>query len=259
MPTDFELAPWLYPLLCLTGLAAGFVDSIAGGGGLITIPVLLNIGMPPQLALGTNKLQACFGSASATWHYGRAGLIDFRSGWPGVLSTLLGAAAGSMLVNSLDPELLKRAIPWLLTGIAIYLLVQPRLGESSGQPRMDSNVFHVTFGMGIGFYDGFFGPGTGTFWAIAYVLALGFDLTRATANTKLMNFTSNVASLAVFLVAGHTHFAAGLCMGAGQMLGARMGSKVVILRGTRLIRPVFITVVLAITARLWWQNYSRAH
>src|SRR6266508_4435698 len=95
------MAPWLYPLLFLTGLVAGFVDSIAGGGGLITIPVLLNLGLTPQDALGTNKLQATFGSASATWHYGRAGLIDFRAGQLGILCTLLGATAGTLLVSRL--------------------------------------------------------------------------------------------------------------------------------------------------------------
>ena len=113
---------WLYPLLFLTGLAAGFVDSIAGGGGLITLPVLLSIGMPPQLALGTNKLQATFGSGSAAWHYGRAGLIDFNACTIGVLFTLIGATGGTLLVSRLPPDLLKQTIPWLLVAIALYFI-----------------------------------------------------------------------------------------------------------------------------------------
>jgi hypothetical protein len=249
---------WLYPLLFLTGLAAGFVDSIAGGGGLITIPVLLNVGLPPQLALGTNKLQATFGSGSAAWHYGRAGLIDFKSCAAGVVFTLIGATGGTLLVSQLSPGLLKRIIPWLLVAIALYFILQPKLGEQERQPRLNEHFFHVLFGLGIGFYDGFFGPGTGTFWAMAYILGLGFNLTRATAHTKVMNFTSNAASLAVFLLGGHCHYAAGLSMGLGQILGARLGSRVVIRKGTKLIRPVFITVVLAITARLLWQNFFGA-
>ncbi len=252
----FELPLWCYPLLLLTGFAAGFVDSIAGGGGLITIPVLLSIGMPPQLALGTNKLQATFGSGSAAWHYGRAGLIDFSSCRVGILFTLIGATSGTLLVSRLPADLLKQTIPWLLVAIAIYFIFQPKLGEEDRHPRLDSALFHVLFGLGIGFYDGFFGPGTGTFWALAYVLALGFNLTRATAHTKVMNFTSNASSLAVFLIGGHCHLTSGLCMGMGQLLGARLGSRVVIRKGVKLIRPIFILVALGITARLLWQNFS---
>jgi uncharacterized membrane protein YfcA len=250
-----ELALWLYPLLLLTGFAAGFVDSIAGGGGLMTLPVLLNIGLPPQMALGTNKLQATFGSGTATWQYGKAGLIDFRACWTGVIATLVGATAGTLLVSLLSPDLLRQSIPWLLIGIALYVLFQPTLGERDLQGRMKPLWFHLIFGLGIGFYDGFFGPGTGTFWAMAYMLFLGFNMTRATAHTKVMNFTSNAASLAVFLVGGHVHVAAGICMGVGQVLGARLGSRVVIRKGTRLIRPIFITAVIAVTVRLLWQNF----
>ena len=256
---DISALPlWLYPLLVLTGVAAGFVDSIAGGGGLMTLPVLLNVGLPAPVALGTNKLQATFGSGSAAFHYGRAGLIDFRSCWLGVFWTLIGATIGTLLVNELSPELLNRSIPWLLLGIALYVLFQPKLGESDVQSRMKPLPFHFIFGLSIGFYDGFFGPGTGTFWAMAYVLLLGFNFTRATAHTKVMNFTSNAASLAVFLWSGHVHVVAGLCMGAGQLIGARLGARMVILKGTRWIRPIFITAVIAVTARLLWKNFVEA-
>jgi uncharacterized membrane protein YfcA len=109
----------------------------------------------------------------------------------------------------------------------------------------------------IGFYDGFFGPGTGTFWAMAYITIMGFNLTKATAHTKVMNFASNVASLGVFLWGGHVHAPAGVCMGLGQLVGARLGARTVIRRGTKFIRPVFITVVLAVTARLLYHNFSK--
>ena len=251
------IRPWIYPLLFLTGLAAGFVDSIAGGGGLITIPVLLNLGLPPQEALGTNKLQATFGSVSATWHYGRAGLIDFRDCTTGIFFTILGAGFGTALLTQIHPDLLQQIIPWLLIGIAGYLLFQPKIGDADLHPRMGRHLFHVLFGLILGFYDGFFGPGTGTFWALAYMLGLGFNMTRATAHTKVMNATSNLVSLAVFLGFGHVHFGAGFCMGAGQLLGARLGARVVVKKGTRFIRPLFIAVALAITARLLWQNFTR--
>lgn len=254
------IEPWVYPLLFLTGLAAGFVDSIAGGGGLVTLPVLLNLGLPGPLALGTNKLQACFGSGSAMWHYSRAGLVDYQSCKSGILWTFTGAMLGTWIILHLSasrPELLRQAIPVLLIAIALYLLFQPRLGERDVHSRMRTEPFHFVFGLVLGFYDGFFGPGTGTFWAMAYMLGMGFNLTRATAHTKVMNLTSNLASLAVFAYGGQVHLGAGLCMGAGQLFGARLGSKVVIKKGTRLIRPVFIVVVLAITARLLWLNFHR--
>ena len=245
---------WLFPALFATGTVAGFVDSIAGGGGLITLPVLLNAGFAPQDALGTNKLQATFGSGSATWHYARAGLVDWRACVIGIIFTAIGALAGTLLVRQLDPEILKQTIPWLLISIAIYSLLQPKLGAAPARARMGPHVFHFAFGLLLGFYDGFFGSGTGTFWAMAYMLALGFDLLRATAHTKVMNFTSNLVSLLVFLVGHHVLFAEGLTMGLGQVVGARLGSRVVIQSGPRFIRPVFIAVVLAITAKLLWQN-----
>jgi uncharacterized membrane protein YfcA len=246
---------WLYVLLFLTGFAAGFVDAIAGGGGLITVPVLLNIGLSPADALGTNKLQATFGSASATWHYGRAGLIEYRRCLQGVVFTAVGAAIGTLLVRWMPQALLQQFIPWLLLSVAIYTLLRRNLGEADVHPRWGEGAFYAVFGLGIGFYDGFFGPGTGTFWAMAYMTVLGYNMTRATAHTKLMNFTSNLVSLLVFLAAGHGHVGAGLAMGAGQLAGARLGSRTVIRKGTKFIRPVFITVVLAITVRLLYRNF----
>jgi uncharacterized membrane protein YfcA len=173
-----------------------------------------------------------------------------------MLVTLIGATGGTLLVSRLPADLLRQAIPWLLIGIALYVVFQPKLGDAERAARMNADAFHFIFGLGIGFYDGFLGPGTGTFWAMAYVLGLGFNLTRATAHTKVMNFTSNAASLAVFLVGSHCHYGAGLCMGLGQLLGARLGSKTVIRRGAKFIRPIFIAVVIAITARLVWQNFA---
>jgi uncharacterized protein len=249
---------WPYPLFFLTGVAAGFVDSIAGGGGLITLPVLLNSGLAPQEALGTNKLQATFGSGSATWHYGRTGLTTWHECVPGILFTFVGAYAGSQVVLHLDPSFLELTIPWLLIGVALFSIFHPTLGQADVDSRLQRLPFYLLFGLAIGFYDGFFGPGTGSLWAMAFVLGLGFNLTRATAYTKAMNFTSNVASLLVFLWGGQIHYGAGLVMGAGQLLGARLGAHAVIRRGVRFVRYVLITVVLAITVRLLWENFARA-
>jgi uncharacterized membrane protein YfcA len=247
----------ILPLLFVVGLAAGWVDSIAGGGGLITVPVLLGIGLSPAQALGTNKLQAVFGSGSAAWHYGRAGLINFRGAVAGIVFTALGAGIGALAVQHIRPDFLRAVIPFLLIAIAVFFLFRPQLGDVDAHPRLASGRFHFMFGLALGFYDGFFGPGTGTFWAMAYVLLLGFNLTKATAHTKLMNFTSNAASLAMFALGGQIHVLAGLTMGVGEIVGARVGAKMVMRRGAQFIRPIFITVAIAMSARLLWQNFAQ--
>jgi uncharacterized membrane protein YfcA len=252
------LEPWLLALLFVAGLAAGFVDSIVGGGGLITIPVLLSVfGQDPAYALGTNKLQACFGSGSASWHYARAGTVDLKDCRRGFVLSFAGASLGALFFQRLDPDFLRRLIPVLLVAVAVYLLWKPQVGETDLHPRMPRWGFDVLFGLGIGFYDGFFGPGTGTFWAMAFVLVQGFNLTKATGYTKIMNFASNVASLLIFLRFGKVHLMAGMAMGLGQLLGARVGSRMVVQRGTKFIRPIFITVVLAITGKLIYDGFTK--
>ena len=248
---------WQLPLLFGTGLLAGFVDSIAGGGGLITLPVLLGFGFDPRYALGTNKLQATFGSGSASWHYARAKAVDLRDCSLGFVFSFVGSALGTILVQRLDPNFLKRCIPILLLAVAVYTLFKPKLGDRDIHPRMSRRRFDVAIGLSIGFYDGFFGPGTGTFWTMAFMLGLGFNMTRATGYTKVMNFASNLASLLFFLLAGQILFAAGLAMGVGQLLGARLGSRMVVTKGTRFIRPIFIAMVLAVTLKLVYDFYLK--
>jgi uncharacterized membrane protein YfcA len=246
----------LLPLLFVAAFVAGLIDSIAGGGGLITVPVLLGIGLPPQVALGTNKLQASFGSGSAMLHFVRAGTVRLGDCWGGILWTALGAALGVWAVQLLDTTLLKMLIPWLLAAIAVYTLCSPRLGAEDSHSRMRPAPFYLIFGLSIGFYDGFFGPGTGSFWTMALMLLLGCSMMRATATTKVMNFTSNFVALLFFLSVGQVRFVEGLVMGVGQFLGARVGSRLVITRGTAFIRPVFITMVLALVGRLIYLNFK---
>jgi uncharacterized membrane protein YfcA len=247
--------PLLLSILFVTGLIAGLVDSIAGGGGLITIPVLLGIGLPPQAALGTNKLQACFGSGSAMLTFIRSRTVRLHDCGTGIAFTALGAILGSYAIQLLDPGFLRLMIPWLLIAIVVYTLLTPRLGQEDIHPPMQTGPFFLTAGLSLGFYDGFFGPGTGSFWVMALILGLGFNMTKATGYTKVMNFTSNFAALVLFLAGGNVLWREGLVMGCGQFIGARIGSRMVIRRGTGFIRPVFITMVLLITARLIWQNY----
>ena len=246
---------WELVLLFGTGIGAGFVDSIAGGGGLITLPVLLAVCPDPKLALGTNKLQASFGSGSATYHYARAGALSLADCRRACVLAFIGSVTGSFLVQQLGPLLLKRIVPVALLLVALYVWFKPQLGEKDIHPRMSRLRFDFLCAFGLGLYDGFLGPGTGTFLTLAFMLGLGFNLTKATAHTKALNFASNLASLIVFLIAQKILFVAGLTMGAGQWLGARAGSGMVMTRGTKFIRPVFLTVVILVTLKMLYTAY----
>jgi uncharacterized membrane protein YfcA len=256
LPFTSDLSFWAYLLLFATGFSAGLVDSIAGGGGIISLPVLLNFGLPPQLALGTNKFQASFGSVSASWHYVRRGLVDLHACRTGILLTLVGALLGAFTVQHIESRILEKVIPLLLAAIVIYLIFQPRIGLEDQPPRVGPGPFYTAFGLGLGFYDGFFGPGTGSFWAVAFVLLCGHNLTRATAHTKVMNATSNLASLALFAAAGLVHIGAGLVMAAGQVVGARLGASLVVRKGARFVRPAFLVMAALTIVRLLWINLA---
>ena len=248
---------WHLPVLFVTALVAGFVDSIAGGGGLITLPALLSCGLSPRHALGTSKLQAAFGSAGASWYYERAGTVAFKECTRGFLFTFVGGACGTLVVRQIDPSFLRRGIPILLFSVALYVLFKPNLGLGDRPARFRRERFDFFFGLLMGFYDGFFGPGTGTLWTMAFMLGLGFNMRRATGHAKVMNFASNISSLLLFLPGGYVNYAAGLTMGAGQIIGARIGARMVIKRGVKIIRPIFVSVVLLLTLKLLYDAYSR--
>jgi uncharacterized membrane protein YfcA len=248
---------WIFAALFATGLVAGLVDTIAGGGGLITLPVLLGFGVDPQVALGTNKLQGSFGSGSATAHYARAKVVQLSDCWLGIFFTLVGTVLGSWAVLLVDSSLLKKLIPFLLLAIAVFLMFRPKIGEQDIAPKMGRGTFYAVFGLALGFYDGFFGPGTGTFWAIAFMVGLGFNLVKATGYTKAVNFTSNVVSVVVFALGGKINYAFGLTMAAGQLVGAYIGAHLVIRNGAKFIRPIFLAVVVALIAKLFYDNFLK--
>ena len=250
-----EFVPWIYALLFAVGLMAGWVDAIAGGGGLIALPVLLSLGLPVPLALGTSKFQSTGGTLVATWHYLRSGWVDFRACRLGIAATLVGAVLGTLTVQRLDPHQLGRLIPWLLAAVLLYTLLRPAVGATDQPPRMRSGLFYSVFGLGLGFYDGFFGPGAGLFWALSLIVLQGHNYARATAHTKVMNLTSNLVSLALFASAGLVQLGAGLAMAAGQIVGARLGARRVLQRGAAFVRPVFLTVVALTLLRLLGLNH----
>ncbi|MBT3278125.1 MAG: TSUP family transporter [Phycisphaerales bacterium] len=247
---------WVAIALFVAGLASGFVDSIAGGGGLISVPALMLAGLGPKAAIATNKLQAVFGSSMATYQYYRHDHLDPRPAIPGIVITFFAAAAGTLTVRAIPSDILGKIIPIAMGAILVYTIFSPRLGHTSRKPILGRYGFYAIFGGLIGFYDGFFGPGTGSFWTVAYMVFLGYDMPRATGHTKLMNFTSNVAALLFFLPSGLIHYSLGLCMAGGQILGARMGARMASRRGTKFIRPIFLIVVAIATARLVWKYYN---
>ncbi|MDR3667098.1 MAG: TSUP family transporter [Ignavibacteriaceae bacterium] len=246
---------WYYPILFLTAFIAGLVDSIAGGGGIITLPVMLSLGFPPHIALGTNKFQASFGSYTASYYYIKKEVVILKECIAGIVFTIIGSAIGTWTVTQVSSDVLKYIIPILLVGIIIYSFIKTNLGETDRQARMKAMVFYFTGGLGLGFYDGFFGPGVGSFWAIAFVIGLGYNLKKATGYTKVMNFTSNVVSLVIFIIGGYVIFTAGIVMAVGQIAGARIGADLVIKRGSKFIRPIFITIVILTTVKILYERF----
>ncbi|OED45953.1 hypothetical protein ACH42_04300 [Endozoicomonas sp. (ex Bugula neritina AB1)] len=253
-----ELSLSLDLLLFLFGVAtvAGFVDSIAGGGGLIAMPALLSVGLSPVQALATNKLQGTGGTLSASYYFVRRGAVDLKSMTLPIIMTFIGSALGTVLVQMIDASILKQIIPFLLVGIVLYFLFSPSVGDQDGKQKVTLPVFACSAAMVIGFYDGFFGPGTGSFFAAAFVGLMGFSITKATAHTKILNCASNISSLLFFIIGGNVVWVAGLVMMAGQIIGARLGSKVVLSSGKKLIRPMIVVVSLTMTTKVLWDNYG---
>lgn len=244
------LSPDILAFLVAAAAIAGFIDAIAGGGGLITIPALLSVGVPPAAALATNKLQGSFGTAMATITFWRAGQIQVRPMLFTVACVFVGSALGTVLVRHVGAGFMAALIPPLLVAIALYFLLSPRVGDVAARARLSLPAFSLTIGVAVGFYDGFFGPGTGSFFALGCVALLGMNMRQATANTKLLNFTSNVVSLGVFALGGQILWAVGLSMALAQVAGSYLGSKAAIRFGARLVRPLLVIVCLAMTIRL---------
>ncbi|MHA7971002.1 TSUP family transporter [Rhizobium sp. CAU 1783] len=245
-----ELAFQSLLLLFLAAFIAGFIDSIAGGGGLITLPAMLIAGIPPLQTLGTNKLQSMFGAGSATIAYARKGHVDLRSQLPMAALAGLGGALGAILATIVPGDVLRALMPFLLVAIAAYFALKPNLSDVDRHQRMTPFLFGVTFVPLIGFYDGVFGPGTGSFFMLAFVSLAGFGMLKATAHTKLLNLSSNVGAFLVFLVNGVVLWKVGLLMGLGQFLGAQAGSRLAMRNGARLIKPLLIVTCVALAVKL---------
>ncbi|WP_137130122.1 TSUP family transporter [Rhizobium sp. FY34] len=245
-----ELAPHILLFLFFAAMIAGFVDSIAGGGGLITVPCMLLVGIPPLESIATNKVQGPFGAASATVAYARRGHVDLKKQLPMALIAALGGAIGALIASHIPGRVLGAAIPFLLIGIALFFALKPNLSDKDSTRRFSPALFAVTAVPFVALYDGIFGPGAGSFYMLGFVLLAGFGLLKATAHTKLINLGSNLGSLAVFAANGAILWKVGLLMGAGQLIGAQIGSRLAMRGGAKLIKPLLVIVCLAMAGKL---------
>lgn len=252
---DISIGFQLLALLFIVAMIAGFIDSIAGGGGLLTVPALLAVGIPPTQALATNKLQSCGGSFSASLYFVRRKMVNLAEIKLSILLAFIGSLFGTLLVLHINADHLRILLPILTISVGLYFLLSPKIGEEDRKRRLSEYQFAIIAALLIGLYDGFFGPGAGSFYAVAYVTLAGFNLTKATAHTKVLNFTSNLASLLFFIFSGKVIWMIGLVMLVGQFIGARLGARMVIAKGKKMIRPMLIVVSTIMSIKLMWENF----
>jgi uncharacterized protein len=242
------VSPQVLALLALSAFAAGLVDAIAGGGGLLTVPSLLAAGLPPQIALATNKGQASFGAVSSFLSFWSKDGIDRKRAPYGFACGFLGALAGAQVLLLVKPEPLKPIVLVLLL-LAAAFVAWPRK-PSRGEPHTWAMIalFPITFALG--FYDGFFGPGTGSMLIVAFVLVFGDTMTRASGNAKVVNLASNLAALALFASRGVVLWKVALPMAAANAAGAFVGARLAVKKGDRFVRVVVLVVVAALVLKI---------
>jgi uncharacterized membrane protein YfcA len=231
------------------GLLAGFVDAIAGGGGLIALPALLAAGFPPLAALGTNKVQSVIGTGTAALTYWRGGYMTLRPLMVPLVATYVAAFCGAWAVKQLDVSLLENLVPVALILVALYFILMPKLSDEDRHSRLSWVPFVALMGLAVGFYDGILGPGTGSFLTAGYVALFGLGVTRAAGHTKMLNLASNLGALTLFIPSGDVVWPAAAAMAIGQVIGGYLGARSGIRFGAKLIRPLVALVSLALAAR----------
>jgi uncharacterized protein len=249
----FEVSLNLLMLLLGAAFLAGFIDAIAGGGGLITLPVLLLAGASPIEALSTNKVQGSFGAATAAISYARAGQVDLKAQRVPALIALIAGLFGAVLATRLPTETLRLIIPVILIAVALFFALKRGLSDEDQIQRIKPEVFMALFVPLIGTYDGMIGPGAGAFYMIGFVTLAGYGILKATAHTKLLNFSSNIGGLVIFAIFGATWWFTGIAMGIAQVAGAALGARLAVRVGANLIRPVLVITSVALALRVFVQ------
>ena len=243
-----EIPVFSHIFLFVLAFFAGLISSIAGSGGLLTLPALLWFGLPPLNALATNKVQSSLGTLSSAWNFFRQGHLDIKPLYRSLVMAILGSVAGTCLVQSLNGTTLSRLIPFLLLGIALYFLVSPKVSSADSHEKISRQWFACTVALGMGLYGGFFGPGMGTIMPFLFVWLLGHNLVKATAETKLMILAVNGSSALIFVFSGYVIWQLAIGMSIAQILGARLGSNLVMIRGANFVQPIitWVAIVMAI-------------
>lgn len=239
-------------IICILGFFAAAVDAIAGGGGLISLPALLIVGVPPHLALGTNKFAASMASLNSSITFARSGKVYFPLVKWQIPFTLSGAFFGAWAVLSISSVFLSKAVLVLILLVGIYTMIHKTLGMENKFKGLDSNniVLGCLFALALGFYDGFFGPGTGSFLIFSFITLYGFDFVVASANAKVLNFSSNFASLLLFAWHGKILLSYGIPMAIFMILGSYIGTRLAIQHGAELVKPIFITMSILVAVKL---------
>jgi uncharacterized protein len=242
-------------ILCTAGFLAALIDAIAGGGGLISLPALLLVGIPPHFALGTNKFASTIGSLTSSLTFAKSRKVHFPVVKWQIPFTLLGASLGVWSVLHISSDFLTKAVPILILLVGLYTMFHKNLGLEDnflGLTRRN-RILGFLFAFALGYYDGFFGPGTGSFLIFAYITIYGFDFIVSSANAKVLNFISNLVSLILFAWSGKILYTYGIPMALFMLLGSHVGTRLAIRKGSRLVKPIFITMSLLVAAKLIYQ------
>lgn len=238
--------------LIVSGFFAGFIDSIAGGGGLISLPSLLAAGVPPHVALGTNKVQSAIGTVFSTTRYVKGGHVYLPVAITAFVGAFIGSFAGSEVVLQMPATTLMAVIPTLIIIVGVVTFIKKKFGDKDTFSLMSFRYYVLSFVFGflLGFYDGFFGPGTGSFLSFGFVLFFKFGFLRATGNAKLTNLASNLSAIIAFVLNGKIFWLIALPMGCANILGAWIGAGLAIRGGAKFIRPIFGIVLFGLLLKI---------
>lgn len=248
-------------IVSVASLFAGFVDSIVGGGGLILVPALFATfpSAHPATLFGTNKGASVWGTAFATWQYSHRVQMRWAALWPAAAAGLLASFAGAWLVTVMSPDFLRKVLPFVLAVVLVYTLFKKDLGRHHTPhfSGMQEQLLAAGIGLVIGFYDGFFGPGTGSFLVFLFVRLLGYDFLSASAAAKLVNTATNISALALFIVKGHIWWHFVLVMAIANVVGSLLGTRMALKHGTGFVRGVFLLVVSALILKTSYDAFLR--
>jgi hypothetical protein len=248
-------------IVTLASLLAGFVDSIVGGGGLILVPALFAV-FPtthPATLFGVNKSASVWGTGIATWQYSRRVQMRWAALLPAALAGFLGSFGGAWLVTVIAPDFLRKLLPFVLVAVLVYTLARKDMGRHH-TPRFQGRAemwAASTVGLVIGFYDGFFGPGTGSFFVFLFVRWLGYDFLNASASAKLLNTATNLAALLLFAIKGHVWWHFALALAVANVVGSLLGTRLALKHGAGFVRAVFVVVVTALICKTSYDSFLR--